>query len=757
MSEIDTNPILYGLNDRQREAVLTTDGPLLVIAGPGSGKTRVLTCRIAWLLAAEKAASYQILALTFTNKAAKEMNDRVKKLIPSHMTNGMWIGTFHALMARLLRIEAEHLGFTSDFTIYDTDDSERQIKQLIVDHNYDPKKIKPRIVRSYISLAKNKRMTSDQMKLEANSRNAEIAAKLYDPYAVALKTSNALDFDDLLVKPLDLFSRVPEVLSKYQRKWSYILIDEYQDTNHVQYMLAKNLSEMHRNLCVVGDDAQSIYSFRGADINNIFSFERDFVDGKRVCLEENYRSTSAILTLADSVISNNRQRIEKTLWTANEIGKPVALIETHSDLDEAQRVVRIIREEMPRGGYRFQDFAILYRTNVQSRVFEDALRKVGVPYQIVGGISFYQRKEVKDAIAYLRLLVNPDDLSSFQRVVNYPSRGIGLTSIQKITEFIRQEALTLSDGLKQIEHLPILKRAQNALIGFVQMIRDHSQRAQLGQNPSKIASSLFRESGLFDDLESDETMTGQGRIENLREFLNGLEEYVNENETHSLSSFLQDISLLTDADDQISTDQVTLMTLHASKGLEFSIVFIAGLEDGVLPLIRENTITPQQIEEERRLLYVGITRAKSRLYLSWAKSRFRYGGRVEYNAPSRFVDELNDQGINTRRSALKTPPVSRRKIPSHPRPTHQRSKSGPSKAKKNRGKSPSSATSKTAHYMNEHFSQFKSGVRVRHKTYGNGKIINVEGEGSSMTVTVRFEKFGHRMMRVALAPIKIIE
>jgi len=756
MSEIDTTPILEGLNEEQREAVLTTDGPLLVVAGPGSGKTRVLTCRIAWLLASQKAAPYQILALTFTNKAAKEMNHRVSKLIPPGMSNGMWIGTFHALMARLLRIEAKHLGFTSDFTIYDTDDAQRQIKQLIIAHDYDPKKIKPRTVQGYISFAKNKRMTSNQMLGDAKSRAAKIAAKLYDPYAEVLQNSNALDFDDLLLKPLDLFDQVPEVLAKYQRKWSYVLIDEYQDTNHVQYLLAKHLSGVHRNLCVVGDDAQSIYSFRGADINNIFSFESDFGEAATIRLEENYRSTNAILNLADSVISNNKQRIQKTLWTANEIGKPVSLIDSHSDRDEANRIIRIIREEQPRGGYRFRDFAILYRTNSQSRVFEEALRKAGVPYQIVGGISFYQRKEIKDAISYLRLLVNPDDLTSFQRVVNYPSRGIGLKSIEKITEYIHKEGLSLSDGLKRIENLPIPKRAQKSLKDFAQMIRDHSQRADQGQNLTKVASSLFRESGLFSDLESDETIVGQGRIENLRELLNGLEEYVNENEISSLSNFLQDISLLTDADNTSGYDQVTLMTLHASKGLEFSVVFIVGLEDGLLPLIREEKISPKQLEEERRLFYVGITRAKSRLFLSWARSRFRFGGKVEYNQPSRFLVEINTQDVKRRRSAFNTEHASHHQTQSPHRSNHSPPKSTSPTGTKH-GRKPKKSTGSASQHFYSHLSQFKKGLQVRHKTYGVGEILNVEGEGVSTTVTISFEKGGNRRMRVAFAPLRIID
>ena len=431
MPVFDTTPILDELNDRQREAVETAEGPVLVVAGPGSGKTRVLTCRIAWILATQTARPYQILALTFTNKAAKEMLERVENLLPPGMTSGMWIGTFHAQMARLLRIEAESIGFTRDFTIYDTDDSERIIKQLIEAEGFDLKEVRPRAVRAYISEAKNARLPIEEIRRGKKSRQYRVAVKLFDSYNDALQAANAFDFDDLLLKPLEIFDKHPDVLEKYQNKWTHVLIDEYQDTNRVQYTLANALAGKHRNLCVVGDDAQSIYSFRGADIRNILSFEKDYPEAKLIRLEQNYRSTKSILGLADAIITHNHDQIQKTLWTHNGTGDPVALIEARSDRDEAKRAVGIIRGDRIRNALNYRDFAILYRTNAQSRTFEEALRREDIPYQIIGGISFYQRKEIKDALAYLRLLVNPGDVSSFQRVINYPRRGIGQNLLRR--------------------------------------------------------------------------------------------------------------------------------------------------------------------------------------------------------------------------------------------------------------------------------------------------------------------------------------
>ena len=756
MIEFDTKPILDGLNDRQREAVQTTEGPVLVVAGPGSGKTRVLTCRIAWLLANQIARPYQVLALTFTNKAAREMHERVQKLLPTGMNKRMWVGTFHSMMARLLRVEAEHIGYTSDFTIYDTDDSERILKQLLEAYEYDLKVIKPRVIRNYISEAKNARHSADEMEKSAKSKQAKIAARLYDPYNAALSAANAFDFDDLLLKPLDLFDQYPEVLHKYQRKWSHLLIDEYQDTNRVQYLLAYALSERHRNLCVVGDDAQSIYSFRGADIRNIFSFEKDFKEAKVVRLEQNYRSTGTILNAADSVIYHNKEQIKKTLWTENGTGERITVIKAGDDREEAHRTVEVIRNEKSRSNLRYQDFAILYRTNAQSRTFEEALRRVGIPYRVIGGISFYQRKEIKDAIAYLRLLVNPNDISSFQRAVNYPTRGIGIKSQKNIIGYARQDGYNLSRAFDEIGYLPIPKRAQNALASFAELIGVHAAKAEAGGDPSEVATSLFQNVGLIKELELDETPSGQVRLENLHELLRGIQDHFFEDESHTLSSYLQEISLMTDADtDDANLDCVMLMTLHASKGLEFETVFVVGVEDGLLPLIRGEKIDQKDLEEERRLLYVGITRAKTRLYLAWARVRSRYGGRAEYSQPSRFLQEIDPTLLSRQSSASKR----RRSYGQSNRSSwNQTGGVGHSSSGNGHYQTPKlkSSGSSTKKIRPQNPSDFKVGVRVRHDAYGLGQILVVEGQGDTTTVTVNFGKRGQKRLRVKFAPMRAI-
>ncbi|MCY3630967.1 MAG: AAA family ATPase [Rhodothermaceae bacterium] len=761
MPEFDTKPILAGLNDRQREAVQTTEGPVLVVAGPGSGKTRVLTCRIAWLLASEVARPYQILALTFTNKAAREMRERVEKLLPDGMAKGMWVGTFHAQMVRLLRVEARHLGFTSDFTIYDTGDSERILKQLIEAHDYDPKIIKPRVVQNYISGAKNARLSPDQMEAHAESKQAKVAADLYMPYNAALQAANAFDFDDLLLKPLELFERQPDILQKYQQKWSHVLIDEYQDTNRVQYLLAYALAKEHRNLCVVGDDAQSIYAFRGADIKNILSFEEDFEEARIVRLEQNYRSTKNILRVADSVIAKNANQIKKTLWTQNDHGNPITLIFAAHDRDEAHRAVEIIRRERAQSNLKLQDFAVLYRTNAQSRTFEDALRREGLPYRIVGSLSFYQRKEIRDAIAYLRLLVNPNDIASFQRVVNHPKRGIGLKSQQKIIEYARQPEYDLGTALDEIERVPIPRRAQNALTNFVALIKDHTEGMETGMDLVELAASLFRKSGLIGDLELDETQSGESRLRNIHELLQAIQEYTEEDQSRTLSSYLQSIALMTDADtDKSDADSVTLMTLHASKGLEFEVVFIAGLEERLLPLIRgEQVISPSDLEEERRLFYVGITRAKSRLYLGQAKVRSRYGGHAEYAEPSRFIGEIDPTVLNARATEGTRKHRSWQSKKSFRGPQNRFGDPRHSSYGGQRFRVTSARVSgrPAKNYQPGDPSTFKLGVRVNHREYGSGKVTHVEGRGETTTVTVDFSKFGRKRLRVAFAPMEVIE
>jgi len=759
MAKIDGSPTLVGLNDRQLEAVQTTQGPLLVVAGPGSGKTRVLTCRIAWLMASQEAEPYQILALTFTNKAAREMNERVKKLLPSGMTKGMWIGTFHSLMARLLRVEAQHLGFTSDFTIYDTDDCERLLRQLIQGYEKDSDKISPRGVHYYISMAKNKWLSSSQMRSNAQSPSARAAARLYNRYAEALLHSNALDFDDLLLKPLELFQQFPNVLLKYQQKWSHILIDEYQDTNHVQYLLAQRLSEVHRNLCVVGDDAQSIYSFRGANIQNIFSFEKNFPEAKVVRLEENYRSTTRILDAADSLISNNIDRIEKKLWTENGMGAIIEPIRAANDIDEALQTIRKIRIEVNIGRLNYKDFAILYRTNEQSRRFEDALRKDRIPYRLIGGISFYQRREIKDAISYLRLLVNPNDLSSFKRVVNYPTKGIGPKSQQKIMEYARQEDYTLRRALDEVDYIQIPKKAKDSLREFTKLIHSHTKKMRYDHRPSKIVSSLFRETGFFGELESDETPTGQQRLENVHQLINGLQEYEGADESNSLSRYLQRIALLTNADrDNSSDNKVTMMTLHASKGLEFTVVFIVGVEEGLLPLTRNERITKEEEEEERRLFYVGITRAKSQLYICWAHARTRYGSEPKRCVPSRFINELNLPNMKLPSPERKDTDQNMQGQASSKEVRHQSQRTKRTTSTPLRIQPPKPRISEDLLHpvKKKDLSDVKTSAAVKHKNYGYGFILEVEGEGDNKAVTVDFGEYGKKKLRLKYAPMEII-
>ncbi len=960
-TEFDTGPILEGLNDRQREAVQTTKGPVLVVAGPGSGKTCVLTRRIAWILANKIARPSQVLALTFTNKAAKEMRERVQELLPKGMTKKMWMGTFHAMMARLLRIEAEHIGYTSDFTIYDTDDSERLLKQLIDEHGYDPKEIKPRTIRNHISGAKNAGLSAQDMEKSAKSKQAKAASRLYDPYNEALSAANAFDFDDLLLKPLELFKQCPDVLNKYQERWSHVLIDEYQDTNHVQYRLAYALSGGHRNLCIVGDDAQSIYSFRGADIQNILSFEKDFEEAKVIRLEQNYRSTEKILKAADSVIFHNSGQIKKKLWTENAGGSPVTVISARDDRDEASLASNIIRHAMARGSLRYRDFAILYRTNVQSRTFEEALRRDGIPYIVIGGLSFYQRKEIKDAIAYLQLLVNPNDIASFQRIVNYPARGIGVKSQQKIAQYSRQEGYDLMRAFEEIEYLPIPLRARNSLQSFVDIIRSHAERVRAGSNsndastvlldeagdireakdivgqthaqdspgdlvdiirshaerfeleddpsevitslfreagliledgveemeelshsqnsrgdqadtihperfeaeedssgtamplfrevgptheaeikeikvpphpqdtpksladiirnhlerfeagedssevavslfrevgpilkakeiqvlsspknssgdladtirgqaegaapredPSDVAASLFREVGLIRELEADETPGGQSRLENVHELLRGIQDYFFADKSHTLSSYLQEVSLMTDADtDEDNRDRVVLMTLHASKGLEFDTVFIGGMEEGLLPLIREEDISSADLEEERRLLYVGITRTKSHLYLAWARVRSRYGGIPNYPEPSSFIEEIDPEVLTT----LSASSSGWRSFgqPNRSFQTSHNLQAGQSNRGNKRNQvsvSKSSRRTTAKKFRAQDPSKFKVGRRVRHEKHGLGEVLWVEGKGETSTVTVDFGERGQMKFRLKYAPMQIVE
>lgn len=761
---IDTKPILAGLNLQQEEAVRTTEGPVLIVAGPGSGKTRVLTCRIAWLLASGITQPHKILALTFTNKAAREMRERVQKLLPAGMAKDMWVGTFHAQMVRLLRIEAQHLGYSSDFSIYDTADSERTLKKLIEQRNLDPKQIKPRAIRNYISKAKSNMQSLNQMASSAKSKQQEVAVEIYKDYHEELKRANAFDFDDLLLKPLELFSRHPDILEKYQRKWSHVLVDEYQDTNHVQYLLVYNLAKAHHNLCVVGDDAQSIYAFRGASIRNILEFRQDFAEAKVISLVRNYRSTQNILIAAGSLISKNENKIrgKGKLMTENGRGALVTLIEASDGQDEARRAVEIIRNQVAYMGCKYQDCAILYRTNIQSRNFEEAFRAKSIPYQVIGGTSFYQRKEVKDSVSYLRILVNPNDTASFQRAVNYPSRGIGPKTQEKILAYAQLPGNDLRTALDEIDKIPIPTRAKNSLSGFVEMIKAHAKRAKSGEDAGSIANSLFQESGLREGLKRDLTPAGFSRADNLDELLKAIQEHTGEDESHTLSTYLQSVSLITDADmdsGQPKMDRVSLMTLHASKGLEFKVVFIGGLEDRLLPLIHGEEDSPASIEEERRLFYVGITRAKSQLYLGRAVLRSRYGGKSDFTKLSPFVREIDQSVLKIQSTRAKRHP--------HPEPPkrlygrfHDRYgglQKSTYQGNRGRAASPRPSVQATNYNRPKDPPAFRVGVSVSHVRYGLGEVVRVEGTGNATTVTVDFTKFGRKQFHANYAPMKVIE
>ena len=590
-NQVDPDPeaekrILDGLNEKQREAVQATEGPVMIVAGPGSGKTRALTHRIAYLLATGTAQPRDIIALTFTNKAAGEMKERVERLVGDD-TKGMWIGTFHSAFARLLRMEGDKIGYSQDFSIYDTSDSKRLIKQQMQGRNLDTDVVSARSAQRMISSAKNEMIGPQEYADLARGDQQEEVAKVYPAYERALKQANALDFDDLLLKPIKLFEQHEDVLEKYQRRWQYVHIDEYQDTNQAQYVLARKLADRHKNLCVVGDDAQSIYAFRGADITNILNFEQDYPDATTIRLERNYRSTQNIIRLADSIIDENDGQIEKSLWTDNAEGEYVALMEALSEKDEAQKIERRIRDLHLREGMEHSDFAVLYRTNAQSRAIEEALRTENVPYRVIGGTSFYERKEIKDVLAYLKLLVNPNDTAGLQRIINYPTRGIGNKTQERLQRYAHQNNLSLWQAVERVEEIETLgTRAERAVGSFRDLMARYISKVGTGDTPAdELARDLIQDAGLLSELRKEHTRENLQRWENVQELISGLAEYVANEEDATISTFLQEVALMTDQDEADDEgDKVTLMTLHAAKGTEYPVVFVAGLEEGLFPL-----------------------------------------------------------------------------------------------------------------------------------------------------------------------------
>jgi len=764
-TELPASNLISGLNKEQQEAVSYGDGPLLVIAGAGSGKTRVLTYRIAWLLAQKKAKPWNILALTFTNKAAAEMRERIHKLIGEDASR-LWMGTFHSIFARILRMEADKLGFTPDFSIYDSDDSERAIKTIIKELGLDPKEVKPRDIKFRISGAKNQLISPDQYeeKFIKNSMD-DITVQVYRIYLKRLRQSNAMDFDDLLILPAELFERFPDVLEKYQEYFKYILIDEYQDTNHAQYKVARMLASKYKNITVVGDDAQSIYSFRGADISNILNFKIDYPHAVQVPLEQNYRSTKIILKCADSIIKNNTKQLDKTLWTDNMQGDPVTLLENFDQYDEANRVATKLHQLKLRKGYTNNDFAILYRTNYQSRVFEDILRRKGINYQLVGSISFYQRKEIKDVVGYLKLLVNPDDEEALMRVINEPARGVGDKTLQLVTLEARNQQTSVWKILEEIEQTNIYKPAKNSIKAFITIMNEHrAMLAEEGSSMLDVTRSLLEKTGFIKQFVEENTQESLSRRENVMELINAISQHERERTGATLSTFLQEISLYSDTDSFDATKPaVTMMTVHASKGLEFPVVFVVGLEEDLFPMGVRNG-EESNIEEERRLFYVAITRAQKELFFSYAKSRSRFGDEQRM-VRSRFLDEVDSSVVRTETGAtIYQKGQAQAQLPktaSGYEIDYEWRKPAQTGSRKTSIQPSTPSPEKNTRYSGITYditetSALQIGVMVLHDKFGTGKIMAKEGNGADMKLTVFFKIHGQKKLLVRLANLKII-
>ncbi len=747
MTFLDSLPTL--LNPQQLEAVTHPEGPQMVIAGAGSGKTRVLTFRIAYILNQEMADPQEVLALTFTNKAAREMKERLFQLIGAPGKSVM-MGTFHSIFSRILRIEAEKIGYTSSYTIYDSDDSLRMIKTLLKEMNLDDKVYKPKVISHGISAAKNGLISPKQyLEFAADDFNQKVA-KIYQTYEQRLFKSNAMDFDDLLIKPILLFKSHEAILYKYQHRFKFILVDEYQDTNHAQYVLTNMIAAAYRNLSVVGDDAQSIYGFRGANIANILNFQKDYPEANIYKLEQNYRSTDTIVQAANSVIARNKDQIPKRVFTDNESGELITVIEASSEQDEAKRVSNMIREQKQVFNYFSKDFAILYRTNAQSRAMEDELRRVGIIYKVFGGLSFYQRKEIKDVLAYMRLAINPQDEQALLRVINYPTRGIGKTSLQRITIYADEINHNLWEALLAIDHSGLNAGIRTKIKEFVTMIRSFQVIAK-NNDAHEAAAYIAKNSGILKELHSDHTHEGLGRWENVQELLNAAQGFIEDpdNEDHSLESFMADISLFTDKDQTIENDDfVTLMTIHSAKGLEFKSVFLVGMEENLFPSSMAME-TRQDLEEERRLFYVAVTRAEKRLTLTYAKSRYRFG-QMNFNEPSRFLDEVEEKFLARPTKSVTRPKwdaAPSRKTQEAPRPSrHLRPVNQVSRR----------PVSSSVDFKASNPADIEVGAEVLHQKFGKGKVLVVEGAGPGKKATVDFAQKGQRVLLLKYAKLQIL-
>ena len=729
---------LEELNEAQRKPVTHIEGPLMVLAGAGSGKTRVLTYRIANLIDSG-VDPFNILALTFTNKASREMRDRIERLIGAEARN-LWMGTFHSVFAKILRYEAHEIGYPNSFTIYDTDDTKSLLKSIVKEMGLNKDHYKPGMLYGRISGLKNNfisvRQYLEDVNYQMEDRNANRPkfGDVYREYVARCFKAGAMDFDDILLKTSELLSSKPEVLNKYQHKFKFVMVDEYQDTNHVQYLIIKKLAAVNRNICVVGDDAQSIYSFRGANIKNILNFEKDYPEYKLYKLEQNYRSTKVIVEAAGKVIKNNKEQLKKEVWTNNELGDKIRVYKASSDGDEGRIVASSIFETKMNDQAKNSDFAILYRTNSQSRAFEESLRKLNIPYRIIGGLSFYQRKEIKDLLAYFRLVINPKDEEALKRVINYPARGIGKTTMDKVLLASKAAEVSMWEVISSAQEHGLSNLVARKMEGFVTMIKSFATIVD-DKDAYTVALDIAKASGIMKNLFEDKSVEGIARYDNMQELLAGIKEFV-ENEDQpdkSLGAFMQDVALLTDADMQNDDeDKVTLMTVHGAKGLEFPYVNIVGLEENLFPS-QLSLQSRSELEEERRLFYVALTRAEKKATLSYAQQRFRWG-QLTYSEPSRFIDELDSELLDYQIGSAQAAAQAVESGFKLPKPNLKPLSS--MKQRPNVGKSfPSTDASKLS-----------VGTKIEHARFGKGVVENIEGAKGSEKAIINFDGFGQKQI-----------
>ncbi|WP_416148769.1 DNA helicase PcrA [Salipaludibacillus sp. HK11] len=738
--------LLQGLNPEQQEAVKHAEGPLLIMAGAGSGKTRVLTHRIAYLIGEKSVPHWSILAITFTNKAAREMKNRVARII-GEQAEGMWISTFHSMCVRILRRDIDRIGYNRNFTILDSSDQKTVIKRLVKEMNIDSKKFDPRTILGSISSAKNELKTPEDFAKTANSYYDETVLKVYEAYQKELKKNQSLDFDDLIMTTIKLFKLVPEVLEYYQRRFRYVMVDEYQDTNRAQYMLVKMMADRHKNICVVGDSDQSIYRWRGADIQNIMSFEKDYTNATVVMLEQNYRSTKRILEAANKVIDKNTGRKPKNLWTENIDGEKLSYYEADNEHDEARFVVGKVKDHMDSGKYKASDIAILYRTNAQSRVIEELFVKSNLSYTIVGGTKFYDRKEIKDLLAYLRLVANPADDISLRRIINVPKRGIGNTTLDKIQDYANRHDISLFETIQNIDQLGLSGRFTKMLKEFGDQLRGWVEMQEY-LPVMELVEELLEKTGYRDMLKNDNSLEAEGRLENINEFLTVAKEFEDVNEDKTLIAFLTDLALIADIDkvedeNEEASEKILLMTLHSAKGLEFPLVFLIGLEEGIFPHSRSLT-EEVEMEEERRLAYVGITRAEQLLYMSRARMRTLYG-KTNINPPSRFLSEVPEELIEAIGSSQQPAPVWMK-----PAKSGDGVGTSPAKPVIPRRKTvsqPQTTTTEGASFA------WGVGDKALHKKWGTGTVVSLRGEGENVELDIAFPEVGVKRLAAKFAPI----